>query len=309
MRYKMTYIFFLIFLLITIPYVITVFLSQQDKNTQFESYDSGYQVISGNDKDDLESYLLKILPGQISMDQEDEAVKAQAVILRTDIIRRMENKKQISKQKIPYISYEDSEYRKKLGNRSYQTMNQKRSKAVSETRGKVITYKNKLIEPYFHALSVGMTLDSREWFGKDLPYIREKESLSDIEAKDYMSVKVISYEEISSTIKAKTKKEIAAETLKKNLRTGRTTKNGYVRQVYADSLTIKGEDFADWFHLASNNFYFEQYKGKVRIVCLGKGNGLGMSQYGAGVMAKQGKNYKKILKYYYPKTTITNLYE
>ena len=81
MRYKMIYILFLIFLLITIPYVITVFLSQQDKNIQFENYDSGYQVISGNDKDDLETYLLKILPGQISMDQENEAVKAQAVIL------------------------------------------------------------------------------------------------------------------------------------------------------------------------------------------------------------------------------------
>ncbi len=99
MRYKMIYILFLIFLLITIPYVITVFLSQQDKNIQFENYDSGYQVISGNDKDDLETYLLKILPGQISMDQENEAVKAQAVILRTDIIRRMENKKQIQLMK------------------------------------------------------------------------------------------------------------------------------------------------------------------------------------------------------------------
>ncbi len=309
MRYKMTYIFFLLFLLITIPYVITVFLSQQEENTQFENYDSGYQVISGNDKDDLETYLLKILPGQISMDQEEETVKAQAVILRTDIIRRMENKKQISKQKLPYTSYEDSEYRKKLGNRSYQAMDQKRKKAVNKTRGKVITYKNKLIEPYFHALSVGMTLDSREWFGKDLPYIREKESLSDIEAKDYMSVKILSYEKISATIKEKTKKEISIEKLEKNLRTGRTTKNGYVRQVYADSLMIKGEDFADWFHLASNNFYFEQYKGKIRVICLGKGNGLGMSQYGAEQMAKQGKSYKKILKYYYPKTTITNLYE
>ena len=174
------------------------------------------------------------------MDQENEAVKAQAVILRTDIIRRMENKKQIARQKLPYTTYENSEYRKKLGNRSYQSMDQKRKKSVSETRGKVITYKNKLIEPYFHALSVGMTLDSREWFGKDLPYIREKESLSDIEAKDYMSVKVMSYEKIAGMIKTKTKKDIKINRLEKNLRIGRTTKNGYVRQVYADSLMIKG---------------------------------------------------------------------
>ena len=109
--------------------------------------------------------------------------------------------------------------------------------------------------------------------------------------------------------KALRKKDIKINRLEKNLRIGRTTKNGYVRQVYADSLMIKGEDFADWFHLASNNFYFEQYKGKLRIICLGKGNGLGMSQYGAGTMAKTGKSYKKILKYYYPKTMIQKLYE
>ena len=91
-------------------------------------------------------------------------------------------------------------------------------KSVSETRGKVITYKNKLIEPYFHALSVGMTLDSREWFGKDLPYIREKESLSDIEAKDYMSVKVMSYEKIAGMIKTKTKKDIKINRLEKKFK-------------------------------------------------------------------------------------------
>lgn len=309
MRYKMTYIFFLLFLLITIPYVITIFLDEKDNNLQFENYDSGYQVISGNKKEDLETYILKILPGQISMDQEEEVVKAQAVILRTDIIRRMDNKKQIQKQKLPYMSYGDDQYRKELGNRVYQSMDQKRKRAVSATKGKVIMYKRHLIEPYFHALSVGTTLDSREWFGKNLPYIREKESLSDIEAKDYMSVRIISYDRIKNIIREHTKKEINTERLRNNLRTGRTTKNGYVRQVYADTVAINGEDFADWFRLASNNFYFEQYKGKLRIVCLGKGNGLGMSQYGAGQMAQKGKLYKKILKYYYPKTTIVNLYE
>lgn len=309
MRYKMTYIFFLLFLLITIPYVITVFLDEKDKNMQFENYDSGYQVILKNKKIDLEVYLLKILPGQISMKQEDESIKAQAVILRTDIIRRMDNKRQIQSKKLPYTAYEDSQYRKKLGNRTYQSMDQKRKKAVGQTKGKVIVYKKNLIEPYFHALSVGMTLDSREWFGKDIPYIREKESLGDIEAKDYMSVRNLSYEEMKDTVKKYTKKEISMEDLKKNKESLRTTKNGYVRQVSIDDMTIKGEDFAQWFHLASNNFYFESYKGKLRIICLGKGNGLGMSQYGANEMAKQGRSYKKILKYYYSKTTITNLYE
>ena len=302
MRYKMTYILFLFFLLTTIPYIITIYINKENKkNISFENYDSGYKIQDKDQDIDLESYLLKILPGQISMDQEEETIKCQAVILRTDLIRKMGRSKKIKMESIQYQVYKDEQYKNKLGDRAYEIMDQKRKKSVSETRGKVITYKNKLIEPYFHALSVGMTLDSREWFGKDLPYIREKESLSDIEAKDYMSVKVMSYEKIAGMIKTKTKKDIKINRLEKNLRIGRTTN--------ADSLMIKGEDFADWFHLASNNFYFEQYKGKLRIICLGKGNGLGMSQYGAGTMAKTGKSYKKILKYYYPKTRITNLYE
>ena len=309
MRYKMTYIFFLLFLLVTIPYVITIFMDEKDKNLQFEDYDSGYHILINHEKMDLETYILKILPGQISMDQEEEAVKAQAVILRTDLIRRMENKKKIDQKNLPYQACEDTQYRKKLGNRAYQSMDQKRKRSVNETRGEVIVYKKQLIEPYFHALSVGMTLDSREWFGKDIAYIRERESLDDIEAKDYMSVKVISYDTIQKTLKKQMNKEISVEKLKKDLRTGRTTKNGYVRQVSIDSLKIQGEAFAKWFQLASNNFYFEEYKGKVRIICLGKGNGLGLSQYGAGKMAKNGKSYKKILEYYYPKTKIMNLYE
>ena len=188
-------------------------------------------------------------------------------------------------------------------------MDQKRKKAVKETIGKVITYKGALIEPYFHAVSVGMTLDASEWFGKKIPYLRQKESLSDIESKDYMSIKTISYQRMQIILEEHMKKKITIQQLQKNLRLLTVTKNGYVKQIKTGSYIISGEDFARWLQLASNNFYFEQYKGNLRIICLGKGNGLGLSQYGADQMAKQGKTYQKILKYYYPKTMIQKLYE
>lgn len=310
MRYKMTYILFLLFLLTTIPYIITIYINKENKKyIQFESYDSGYKVQDKDQNTDLESYLLKILPGQISMDQEEETIKCQAVILRTELIRKMGRSKKIKAANIPYQTYEDEQYKNKLGDRAYEIMDQKRKKAVKETIGKVITYKGKLIEPYFHAVSVGMTLDAREWFGKKIAYLTQKESLSDIEAKDYMSVKIVSYSRIQKMLKEQMKKEIAIPQIQKNLRLSATTKNGYVKQIKAGPYIISGENFAKWFHLASNNFYFEEYKGNLRIICLGKGNGLGLSQYGANQMAKQGKTYQKILKYYYPKTTVKKLYE
>ena len=212
-------------------------------------------------------------------------------------------------ESIPYQVYKDEQYKNKLGDRAYEIMDQKRKKAVKETIGKVITYKGALIEPYFHAVSVGMTLDASEWFGKKIPYLRQKESLSDIESKDYMSIKTISYQRMQIILEEHMKKKITIQQLQKNLRLLTVTKNGYVKQIKAGSCIISGEDFARWLQLASNNFYFEQYKGNLRIICLGKGNGLGLSQYGADQMAKQGKTYQKILKYYYPKTMIQKLYE
>ena len=51
--------------------------------------------------------------------------------------------------------------------------------------------------------------------------------------------------------------------------------------------------------LPSACFYFSQLEGRVRITVKGLGHGLGMSQYGANEMAKEGKDYREILNYYY----------
>lgn len=301
MRHKMSYFFFLIFLFMTIPYLITVSMTirKEKKEVNFESYDSGYKIISREGKIDLEKYLLEILPGQISMDYEEETLKAQAVILRTDILRRMGKTKTIKEEKLPYQRQSDAELKKALGNKKYEIKDQLRKRAVSDTIGKAAFYGNSYIQPYFHGISVGTTLDAREWFGKKIPYLKAKDSVRDVEASEYMTVQNITYGEIVKKLKEKKGKEVAVDELKKDLRLKRTTRNGYVKEVQAGAVLVSGEMWAEWFQLSSNNFYLESYDGKVRIICLGKGSGLGFSQYGANELAKEGKNYQKILKYYY----------
>jgi stage II sporulation protein D len=53
------------------------------------------------------------------------------------------------------------------------------------------------------------------------------------------------------------------------------------------------------FGLSSTNFNFIQSGDEIEIVTTGNGHGVGMSQYGANGMAKEGFNYKQILKHYY----------
>ncbi|MGN0417806.1 SpoIID/LytB domain-containing protein [Anaerostipes faecalis] len=310
MRHRMMYVLFLGFLFITIPYLITVSMTvKKNKIVDFQTYNSKYKIISQNKETDLETYLLRILPGQISMDYKEETLKAQVVILRTDIIRRMGNQKKIQAEKLPYEEKDNLELKEALGNRKYQAIDQLRKRVVSNTLGNVITYKGTLIEPYYHGVSVGMTLGAEEWMGKKIPYLRSKDSLKDVEAPDYITVELFTYGKIGEILKEKKGIEMKMEDLKKRILIKKTTGNGYVKQVQAGTLTISGERWAEWFHLASNNFYLEPYDGKLRIICLGKGNGLGMSQYGANEMAKRGEKYQRILKYYYSGIKIKSLYE
>lgn len=307
MRHKMTFIVFLAGLFIAIPYLITRSMEGPSQSLELDNYSSGYQVYVDGTAMDLERYVIGVLPSQISMDYHIEAIKAQTVILRTDIIRRMGKNKSISQEELPYEYQGDEEMKTALGEKSYILKDQIRKKARKETLGQVLLYKNSYIEPYFHGVSVGTTLDGQSWFGKSVPYLKEKDSLDDLESKEYMSAQVFTYKQVADTIK-KEKNVVRKESdIRRKITTSKTTKNGYVKEVKVADLTVQGQTWASWFHLASNNFYMEDYDGKLRIICLGKGNGLGLSQFGANKMAENQKTYKNILKYYYTGVKIKNL--
>ena len=53
------------------------------------------------------------------------------------------------------------------------------------------------------------------------------------------------------------------------------------------------------------NFTLKIISDKVYFAGLGWGHGVGLCQWGMHELAKSGKNYKEILKYYYPQSEIT----
>ena len=80
----------------------------------------------------------------------------------------------------------------------------------------------------------------------------------------------------------------------------------YVTEVTCGTTVANGEAVRDALHLNSSCFWLSELDGKIRIVTKGIGHGLGLSQYGANALAKQGKNYKDVLNYYYTNVTITD---
>lgn len=67
---------------------------------------------------------------------------------------------------------------------------------------------------------------------------------------------------------------------------------------------MTGEEWKEIFTLASANFYLEEQEGDIRMITLGKGHGIGLSQYGANCMAKEKYGYEEILEKYYPGTSL-----
>lgn len=84
-----------------------------------------------------------------------------------------------------------------------------------------------------------------------------------------------------------------------------------IRKVLAPvSETIKrryGTDMAGYFMLPSAAFYIDAVSGGFKITGGGFGHGTGMSQSGAGNMAKQGFNYRQILNHYFSGVKVTAL--
>ena len=68
-----------------------------------------------------------------------------------------------------------------------------------------------------------------------------------------------------------------------------------------------GVKLRELFGLRSTAFGLAYQDGVFRFTVVGFGHGVGMSQYGANVMAAQGSDYRAILAHYYPGTELKSL--
>ena len=68
-----------------------------------------------------------------------------------------------------------------------------------------------------------------------------------------------------------------------------------------DTQVVDGRELRDLFELNSTNFTIslDRKLNIIEIETYGFGHGVGMSQWGANGMGKNGKNFEEILKHYY----------
>lgn len=249
----------------------------------------------------LESYIVGVLAGEMPIYFEKEALKAQAVASRSYAIKRIEYNKDKDYDVVDSIMnqvYLDEDYLKEAWGNNYVVNINKLRSAVNETIDECLTYDDKVIDALFFSTSNGYTEDADLVFNLNLPYLKSVESKWDEkESSAFSTATVIPLNKFYEKLDLKYNKELKVEIIKRS-------PTNRVLELKINNQKFTGKDLYNSLSLRSTDFIITQIGTNVFIDMKGYGHGVGMSQYGALGMAKEGYSYKDILSHYYQNTTI-----
>lgn len=258
---------------------------------------------------DLEEYIIGVVASEMPADFDEEALKAQAIAARTFYMNRRNNNCKDAKNKGAEICnttncqvyMNKQKTMDKWSKSKAEAYWNKIKKAVTDTKGKILTYENVLIEyPQFFAVSSGKTEDAEDIFSMAVPYLKSQVSEGEEVAPKYKTSMEISTDKFISTIESKyTNVNIKKNNLESEINIESYNESGSVKEIRIDNQKIKGTEFREMFGLNSTNFKIDFNERNIKINCTGYGHGVGMSQWGANIMAKNGYSYDEILKHYY----------
>ena len=303
-------------ILILLPYIVSVFVNGADvREDDGENFYVKVKVPDAEEADGVTEirwtdYLAGILAEEISEDCEPETLKAQAVLIRTQIYRTLED----SEDKILVESYLScDEMEDKWGAENYGKYYEKYVRAVEETDDTVVMYGDAYAWTPFHQSSNGMTRSAAEVLGSnDYPYIAVRECPLDKEADDEIQTFTFPYTEIQSLCRdflvAEEDKDKAAQGYTYDDFEVRSCDSaGYVSELRIGNTICTGDQFRDALSLPSSAFSFsEEDDDNIKITTTGKGHGLGMSIWTADQMAKEGKTFEEILAFFFEGTELRN---
>lgn len=262
------------------------------------------------EKTDIKEYTVGALAAEMSMDSHDEALKAQAVVCYTYALycREKADKDKLngadisddSKTQQGYLN-EDAR-RKKWGNK-FDEYEKKAEKLVGEVLGKKMTYNGEPILAAYHDLCSGKTESAKTVWGEEIPYLQSVTSDGDKLSPNLEKTVVMDKDKFGSAINVIDGIELsddAGDWLGKIDKTD----SGFVRSVEIGDTKVGGNDIKKALSLRSRNFSITYSNGKFTVKTVGNGHMVGMSQYGADYMARQGSDWQEILKHYYTGITV-----
>lgn len=282
---KVLIVFMVTGAILLLPFLLTIILS-------------GRGVLEARKQWNMESVIPLLLCEEIPWEYEEETKKVQAVLTRSSLYLRIKNN-EVSRKEWEELWRKVKTEQKKSGYRdAWKSM----EKAVLETEGEMLFFQKNVCAGAFHRISSGMTRDGMEVLqtaGKG--YLLSVDSKWDMYGEGYLSGHYFSGEALKTQLQKECPGMIfTEEPIEKQIVIEKRDGAGYVLEVSVGQKVFQGEEFRQILELPSSNFTIQETEETIRFLCKGQGHGLGFSQYGGNVLAREGKSYKEILRYYFP---------
>ena len=286
MKESVKYLFSVAVLFMLLPFLMTVLLS-------------GRSAVALSRNIDLEMLIPVQVYQEIPENAESEMIRAQAVLVRSRLFLELSKGEHVRE-----ILEKNSEYEK--SHNLYPDILEECRQAAADTEGMVLMYGGQVTEGPFFAGSSGMTRDGLEVMGKeDYSWLVSVDSSRDMDSPQYISGVMYGRDDLYRILSECTgDTALKEETVFEQITVLSRDSAGYVLEIQVADTHLSGENFRKQLGLPSACFSMQELDGNIRFLCKGSGHGLGMSQYGANILAQEGKSFKEILEAYFPRCTV-----
>ncbi|AKL97142.1 stage II sporulation protein D [Clostridium aceticum] len=263
----------------------------------------------------LEELVKELVAWSMPLTFNIEALKSQSIIMRTRIAKRLKffggnGVKDILEADLSLDEFQGvltlEDYRQTWGE-GYEENIDILKRVIDDTKNIIIFFNDRPIDARFHTVCGGATENSENVDGNIVQYLRRVLCSYCQEAPYSFNYKDLSIEDIEERLGVQFAKESA-------------TKNMEIENMFYDitrdqqnrvtKLKVAGKEFEGkqlMELLSLNSTRISWRPEKIRFFTKGKGDGVGLCQYGANQMAQEGKKAEEILKYYYTGIVLKNI--
>ncbi|MGM8215031.1 stage II sporulation protein D [Bacillaceae bacterium W0354] len=251
----------------------------------------------------LEQYVISVVASEMPADFEIEAIKAQAVAARTYIVQKLmqpESEEYDVTDTVTHQVYKNFDELRQIWGVDYSWKMNKITQAVNETKGKILTYNGKPITAAFFSTSNGYTENAEDYWQNEIPYLKSVSSPWDEQSPKYIEQEIFELNEVVQKLGLKQANTLKVSNVVK-------TDSNRIKEIQINGKKFTGRQVRELLGLRSNDFTIELKGNHAIFTTKGFGHGVGMSQYGANGMAKEGKTFDEIVKHYYQGIDITSV--
>lgn len=252
----------------------------------------------------LESYCVGVLSGEMPASFEPEALRAQAMAIRTYALHAKESGGRHEQADLCTTTHcqvwqSEAQMQQKWGSH-YAAYHQKIEEAVNSTKGLIITYQGQAISPVYHSTCGSKTEAAGDYWSKDVPYLQSVPCNCAKISPKAKSELAYSYAELAELL-GQSEKAVAA------MKVVQTSPNGRVQELQCGDVQLSGQKVRELLHLNSTDFALHPTENGILFAVSGYGHGVGLCQYGANEYAKEGLSAEEIIYHYYTGVQIESI--